>query len=139
MKKLLLFGLLNIGVYLSAQVSPIAEIEGGYSRYGVKLHKAITFKNNPPIVNKHGYYALLTFGGKWKGFKVLTNTYTYFQYSDISFAPWLATYEVKLSYTYKNLTVGYYHDCTHPIYSSKQIKYVYNASEDRVFIKWTIR
>jgi hypothetical protein len=79
------------------------------------------------------FYGVLDLGADWRGFNASTSVKTYF-YKDtgISFIAPQVDYRIGIAYTYKSVTIGYKHMCSHGIQNK-----LYDEGYDRIYFKYT--
>ena len=137
MKKLnLTLAMALIAICTSAQIESITSIELGYAKMKTSMYYPKVTKEDRPNLEKTGQYAAIELGVRYKGAKIVTNTYTYVKSAHaLKYNPWLAVYDIEASYTYKAFTIGAYHECRHLVRSREGFDFKYNYGEDRIFIK----
>lgn len=141
MKLITIYLLIHIGLICIGQdFEPIVELETGWATKKEFMYYSGKI-NDAPEIDKQSFYSNIVLGGTYKKFTLLTQTYTYYNHTDgdFTFSPWLAFYEIGLSYEYKFMTFGLKHDCKHLVQSMSSYNFKYGGGSNYIYVKFKIK
>lgn len=132
-----------------SQINTSFDIESGVTRYSSTLYrkeiifdgeKDISFNRYLIFIQKPCMYTDIIFKFDYKGFYLKNSLKTDFEKSkEIYFKPLMSTYNIDLGYEFKNLKIGYNHECTHQTQYNKNMKsfdvFMHN-SYDKIYLKF---
>lgn len=123
-----------------AVLQPIVELDGGFARRYEYMYVP-KWESVAAKIDKSSLYTNFTLGAEYKKISLITQTSTYFNPSKDSytFAPWLAYYEIKLFYSFKDIEIGATHNCKHLVKSTSSYNFEYGGGQEHVYIKWKIK
>ena len=139
MKKLLIpLLLLCLTITVNAQLTYSSNIELGYESFGYSV-QSNSLEPNARYISPWLITANLNFGVHYKGFSLVNEVETYFNYlstDTYSFNVYFINYKLDFYYKYDRYQLGYKHNCFHSIYSS-YFTLIENYT-DRFYLKVTI-